>query len=192
MDPTKNLFMRQNVGAPPPEQGPMGLFLPNRKLITPGYLPSRWERLKIRGWIQFFLPIPSDFPGMIQLDGGEAQEFSAQTPSYFALIGFNAFWNQPEGATIDLYEMDTEQSLVSTSGPSLHIENLGGLGRHPSFLKEFFFMDPGDSLLATVSNQSGNPGRGQIVAVGFAPMIHQVQPAPTGPPTGVPFFELVK
>lgn len=168
----------------------MGLFLPYRKLLSPGYLPSRWERLKIRGWVQYLMPIPSDFPGMIQLGAQEADQFSAQCPSYFALIGFNAFWSQPEGATIDLYEMDTEQSLTSTNGPSLLIDNLGGTAKHPLFLKEFFFMDPGDSLLATVTNLSLNAGQGQIVAVGYAPVTQNVDDAPEGPPTGVPFFRL--
>ncbi len=192
MNPAKNLFTRQNYGAPPPDHGPLGLFLPYRKLISGAYLPSRWQRMKIRGWIQYMMPIPSDFPGMIQLDGQDAEEYSAQTPSYFALAAFNIFWNQPEGATIDLYEMDTETSLISTAGPSLLLENLGGTAKHPTFLKELFFMDPGDSLLATVTNLSLNPGQGQIVAVGFAPVTHVVENPPQGPPIGTPFFELSK
>lgn len=190
MHPSQDPFTRQNYGAPAPEHGPMGLFLPYRKLLSPGYLPSRWQRMKVDRWIPYWLPIPSDFPGMIQLGGQEADEFSGQTPSYLAIIGFNAFWNQPEGATVTLYEMDTEQSLVSTTGADLQLECLGGTAKHPLFLKEFFFMDPGDSILATVTNQSANPGQGQVVAVGFAPLVQKIENQPEGPPIGVPFFEL--
>ena len=53
---------------------------------------------------------------------------------------------------------------------------------------EFFFMDPGANLLATITNQSPNAVQGQVVAFGFGPVTSVVTPLPTGPPAGQPFF----
>ena len=183
-----NPFTKKNLGGPKPEHGRMGLFLPSRKLLTPQYLPSRWERLKAKGWCSYWLPIPSDFPGMCQLGPQETEQFTASCPAYFALAGFHSFSNQPEGCTIDVYETNTQQSLTRTAGPSLLLSNLGGNAQHPLFLEEFFFMDPGDNLLATITNQSPNAVQGQVVAFGFGPVTSVVTPLPTGPPAGQPFF----
>ena len=190
MDPATNIWTRDNYGAPPAEQGPMGLFLPRRKLISSAWLPTRWERAKIKGWSPYRLTIPSAFPGMWQLDGGASQEFSAACPVYFALAGFSAYWSQPEAVTIELYDVNTETALINPAGPALDIRNFGGDGKHPFWLKEFMFLDPGDVLLATIANQSDNAQQGQIVADGYQPQFAGVLPEPKAPnpAPGVPFF----
>jgi hypothetical protein len=167
----------------------MGLFLPRRKLISAAYLPSRWERAKIKGWSPYRLTIPSGFPGMWLLDGGDTAQFSGACPVYFALAGFSVFHSQPEGGTVEIYDVNTEMALINPAGPALSLDNLGGDGRHPFWLKEFLFLDPGDVLLATVTNSSPNTQQGQIVADGYQPQFAGVLPEPKPQVAlGVPFF----
>jgi hypothetical protein len=191
MDQQTNVWTKGNFGAPPAEQGPLGLFLPTRKLISAAWLPSRWERAKIKGWTPYRLTIPSLFPGLWYLDGGESAQFSGACPVYFALAGFSQYHSQPEGATVELYDVNTEMALVNPAGPALNIKNFGGDGKHPFWLKEFLFLDPGDVLLAQISNQSASAQQGQIVADGYQPQFAGVmkpQPKAAAPQPGVPFF----
>lgn len=190
MNQRTNIWTRDNYGAPPARQGPLGLFLPYRKLISAAWLPTRWEREKIKGWRFYMMSIPTGFPGMFMLDPQATQQYTATTPVYFALCGFVAFANQPEGVTVELYDNDTQQPLIDPFGPPLNHNLLGGSGRRPFFMKEFFFMDPGDTLTATIANPSVNPQQGQIVAVGFEPMRLGVETKPNlrGLQPGVPFF----
>ena len=189
MNPATNIWTRENYGAPPAAQGPQGLYLPRRGLISAAWLPSRWERAKIRGWSPYRLTIPSAFPGMWSLDPGESQEFSGACPVYFALAGFSQFHSQPEGGTIELYDVNTETALINPFGPALSLDNLGGDGRHPFWLKRFLFLDPGDVLQAVIASASVNPQQGQIVCDGYQPQFAGVLPEPK-PQTGigVPFF----
>jgi hypothetical protein len=190
--PALNPILRENWGAPRAtnSKGLFEVWLPWRKLLTPNYLPSRWERLKIKGWVQNLMPIPSDPPGMFFLEGNDSQEYAGQTVSYFALAGFLAVSNQPEGISLSsLYDMDQEQSLISTSGPALWMSNLAGDAKHPFWLKKLHFMDPGDTILATLTNLSANVQQGQLVAVGFAPVTQVVlPPGPKPLPPGTPFY----
>lgn len=188
MDQATNIWTRENFGAPPAAQGPMGLFLPQRGLISSAWLPTRWERAKITGWAPYRLTIPSAFPGMWQLDGGASAEFSAPCPVYFALAGFSQYHSQPEGGTIEIYDVNTEMALINPAGPALNLDNLGGDGKHPFWLKEFFFLDPGDVLLAEIANNSVNAQQGQVVADGYQPQFAGVLPTPKPSPRPVPFF----
>lgn len=190
MNPATNPFTKQNYGAPPAEHGPMGLFLPQRKLISSCYLPSRWERAKIKGWSPYRLTIPSAFPGLWSLAGNDTQEFAGACPVYFVLTGFSQFHSQPEGATVELYDVNTEMALINPGGPALNIDLLGGDGKRPFWLKTFLFLDPGDVLLAQIANQSANAQQGQLVADGYQPQFAGVLPTPRnlGPKPGVPFF----
>jgi hypothetical protein len=168
----------------------MGLFLPYRKLISAAYLPTRWERDKIKDWVIYCLTVPDAFPGMITLAGQATQQVTATVPVYFALCGFVTFASQPEGWTAELFHNDTQQALINPFGPPLNQNLLGGSGRRPFFLKEFFFMDPGDTLTATVANQSENPQLCQLVGIGFQPLQLGVEMKvkPEGPTPGRPFF----
>ena len=191
MDPATNIWTRDNYGAPPAEQGSLGLFLPKRKLISSAWLPTRWERAKIKGWTPYRLTIPSAFPGLWYLDGDETAEFSGACPVYFALAGFSAYGSQPEGTSIDLYDVNTETALINPAGPALALQNFGGDGKHPFWLKEFLFLDPGDVLLAQISNQSAIAQQGQLVADGYQPQFAGVLPEakPQVPAPGTPFFK---
>jgi hypothetical protein len=188
MDPATNIWTRDNYGAPPAEQGPLGLFLPQRKLISSAWLPTRWERAKIKGWSPYRLTIPSAFPGMWNLDVGASAEFSAAVPVYFAIAGFSEYHSQPEAATVELYDVNTQMALINPGGPALDIRNFGGSGKHPFWLKEFLFLDPGDVLLAQIANQSDLAQQGQIVADGYQPQFAGVMPDPPKVAAGVPFF----
>lgn len=179
MNPATNIWTRANYGAPPAEQGPLGLFLPQRKLISSAWLPTRWERAKIKGWAPFRLTIPAAFPGLWYLAGGATDEFSAPCPVYFALAGFSVYFSQPEGGTIEIYDVNTEMALINPAGPALNLNNLGGTGKNPFWLKEFLFLDPGDVLLAQIANNSDNAQQGQVVADGYQPMWAGVLPEPT-------------
>ena len=173
-DPANNPFTRGNYGAPPSEHGKLGLYLPQRGLITQPYLPSRWERFKLRGWSPFHLAIPSPFAGnatgLWQLDAEDTEQFSAQCPIYFCAAGFVQWSNQPEGAQIQIFDVNSQQPLISPGGPDLLLANLGGTGKRPFFFKKLLFLDPGDELLATISNLSPNPQIGQVAIIGFQPM----------------------
>jgi len=189
MDPATNLWTRENYGAPPAAQGRMGLFLPQRKLISSAWLPTRWERAKIKGWSPYRLTIPSAFQGMWQLTPGQSEEFSGACPVYFALAGFSQYHSQPEGGTVEIYDVNTEMALINPAGPALSLDLLGGDGKHPFWLKEFLFLDPGDVLLATISSASVNNQQGQIVADGYQPQFAGVLPAVRkNPAIGVPFY----
>lgn len=199
MNLQSNPFTAMNAGAPPPRH-PMGLFLPRRKLISSIYLPDRWQRLKIKNWWPYSQTIPGEFPGIFTLTSQETNDFSAGVPTYFCLTGFSVFLypypganiNQTPQITIELYHPETNQALINPNSPPMLVNLLGGNGKNPFFFKEFFFMDPGDTLLARLSNLGTLTQQGQIVANGFYPVLFGVkqQPAASGPPPGVPFFEL--
>ena len=74
---------------------------------------------------------------------------------------------------------------------ALDMNNLGGDGKNPFWLKEFMFFDPGDVLLALITNKSVNPQQGQLVADGYQPQFVGVLPTPKPAPSqvGIPFFE---
>jgi hypothetical protein len=190
MDPATNIFTRDNFGAPPAAQGKLGLFLPTHKLISSAWLPTRWERAKIKGWSQYRLTIPSAFPGMFQLAAGDTEEYSAACPVYFALVGFSQYCNQPSGVTVEIYDVNTETALINPAGPALNLSNLGGTGKAPFWLKEFLFLDPGDVLQASIANGNTSPVQGQIVADGYQPQFAGILPArKRNPLIGVPFFQ---
>lgn len=173
--PLSNPWTRENIGAPAAPQGGLGLFLPQRKLITPSWIPNRWERFKIRGWAPYHLTIPSEQipgynPGLWALTGFDVQQFAAQCPVFYAIGGFLTWSNQREGATISIYDVNAQQALTNPSGPDLLTANMGGTGKHPFFLKKFLFLDPGDEILATISNLSPNPQIGQVAMIGFQPL----------------------
>jgi hypothetical protein len=170
MDPATNPFTRQNYGAPPAAQGWLGLFLPGRKQLSGIYLPSRWERAKIRGWAPYRLTIPSIGNGLWQLDAQDTQQFSATCPVYFCLTGFSTWSSQAAGAQITLYDVNAAQWLIHPGGPDLLTSLLGGSGKRPFWLKEFLFLDPGDTLLADITNLSATPQIGQVVADGYMPL----------------------
>ena len=58
-------------------------------------------------------------------------------------------------------------------------KNLGGTGKQPTFLKQIYFMDPGNSLLLDVCNLADQRNQGQIVLHGYQPLFPGViaQPA---------------
>ncbi len=170
-DPATNPFTRENWGAPPAAQGGMGLYLPQRGVTTALYIPSRWERFKILGWAPFDLAIPSTNNGLWQLVGNDAQQFSSPTPVYFCAVGFKQWSNQPEGAQLSLFDENSQQALINPSGPDLLTANFGGTGKRPYFFKKLLFLDPGDELLATITNLSANPQIGQIVVTGLQPIL---------------------
>ena len=174
-NPMSNPWTRESYGAPPAAQGGLGLFLPQRKLITPAWIPNRWERFKIRGWVPYMLAIPSEqIPGfnhgLWALEPYDVQQFAAPCPVYFAVGGFVSWNNQPEGATIAIYDVNAQQSLTNPSGPDPFVSNIGGTGKHPFFLKKFQFMDPGNEIIATITNNSPNNQLGQFAAIGFQPL----------------------
>jgi hypothetical protein len=173
-DPEHNPFTRENYGAPPSEHGKLGLYLAQRGLISSLYIPSRWERFKLKGWVPFHLAIPAPVAGnqtgLWQLDGNDTEQFSAPCPIYYAIAGFVQWSNQPEGAQIQLFDVNSQQPFVSPGGPDLLLANFGGTGKRPFFFKELLFLDPGDELLATITNLSPNPQIGQVAAIGFQPM----------------------
>ena len=181
MNPATNIFTREGYGAPAGRHGSLGLWLNTRKLWTQPYVPNRWERMKIRGWRPYYLPIPSQFPGIWQLDGNDTQEFIGTAPVYFACVGIGVFSLQPEGANVKLYSDQAEQAFIYPNGPDLHIDNLGGTGKNPFFLKEPYFMDPGDSILCDLTNLSDNPNQGQIVLYGFSPRFPGLVPTQPKP-----------
>ncbi len=169
-NPATNVFTRQNFGAPPSAQGKLGLFLPRRKLLSGIYLPSRWERAKIRGWVPYMLSIPSIGNGLWSLAAQDTQQFSATCPVYFAVTGFLTWSNLSAGAQITLYDVNAQHALINPSGPDLLATLLGGNAKNPFWLKEFFFLDPGDTLLADITNLSMSAQIGQVVAFGNMPL----------------------
>jgi hypothetical protein len=69
-----------------------------------------------------------------------------------------------------LFDVNSQQPLVSPGGPDLLLSNFGGTGKRPFFFKKLLFLDPGDELLATITNLSNNPQIGQLALIGFQPM----------------------
>jgi hypothetical protein len=174
MDQQTSVFTRENFGAPP---GGQGMFLPQRKILTGIYLPSRWERMKIERWSPFKLTIPSNGiganGGLWTLAAGETQQFSASCPVYFAINGFSVWFNQKEGAQVSIYEELCDQALVNPFGTPLSMSLLGGTAKKHFWLKEFLFLDPGDTLFADITNLSPNPQVGQVVVEGSMPLDYQ-------------------
>jgi hypothetical protein len=127
---------------------------------------------------------------MWQLDGGASAEFSASVPVYFAITGFSQYHSQPESASVELYDVNTEMALINPGGPALDMRLFGGDGKSPFWLKEFLFLDPGDVLLARITNQSSIAQQGQIVADGYQPQFVGIlpEPKPMNPAPGVPFY----
>jgi hypothetical protein len=173
-DPAHNPFTRENYNAPPSEHGKLGLWMAQRGLLSSLYIPSRWERFKLRGWAPFHLAIPApdagNTTGLWQLDANETEQYAAPCPIYYAIAGFVQWSSQPEGAQIQLFNVNAQQPLVSPGGPDLLLENLAGTGKRPFFFKKLLFLDPGDEILATITNLSPNPQVGQVAAIGFQPM----------------------
>jgi hypothetical protein len=87
------------------------------------------------------------------------------------MVGFKQWSNQPEGAQLSLFDENSQQALVNPSGPDLLTPNFGGTGKRPYFFKKLLFLDPGDELLATITNLSANPQIGQIVVTGLQPIL---------------------
>lgn len=184
--PATNPFTRENFGAPPSEHGALGLFLPQRGMLSAQYLPSRWERFKLRGWSPFHMAIPSPVGsinnGLWQLNANDTQQFSGVCPVYYCIAGFVGFSFEPEGAQVQVFDVNSQQPLVSPGGPDLLLSNLAGTGKRPFLLKKLLFLDPGDELLATITNLSPYANVGQLAAVGFQPMFES--------DLGTPFYKL--
>ena len=91
---------------------------------------------------------------------------------------------------MEVYDVNAETAIVNPAGPALSLSNFGGNGKHPFWLKEFLFLDPGDVLLAQIANQSDNAQQGQLVADGFQPQFAGILPTPKPqlPALGTPFF----
>ena len=96
-------------------------------------------------WAPYLLTIPSQEipgynPGLWALAPFDVQQFAAQCPVFYAIGGFVCWNNQPEGATISIYDVNAQQSLTNPSGPDLLPQTLAGLGsthfssRNSSFL----------------------------------------------------------
>lgn len=188
MEPSTNVFTKENFGAPPPAHGKLGLYIPRRGLLSSAYLPSRWQRKKIEGWRLYMLSIPATFPGMFSLAAQDTEQFTANVPVYFALGGFVGTTNNSAGVQVQLFYQEQQQALVNPFGPDLQLSNLAGDGQNTTWLKEFMFMDPGDTLVATIANLAPVSQQGQFVAVGFQPMYLGLEVSQEFPRPGVPFF----
>jgi len=170
MDPRTNLWTRQNCGAPPGRHGSLGLWMGARKLITSAFVPDRWQRRGVLGWRPYWLSIPSQRPGYWQVGPQDTLEFEAVCPVNLVVAGIMQFCNQPEGALVELYDVENDQALINPGGPSLRLANLGGDAKHPFFLKRLHPMNAGNSILVDIANLSTRTNTGQIVVYGFTPL----------------------
>lgn len=169
MNPSTNVWTRPSYGAPPSNHGRFGLWLSQRKLITSAYVPNRWQRLGIRGWRPYWMPIPSDQP-YFQLLAQQTLEYEAVCPVFFVMFGALAFCNQPEGALVELYDTENDQALINPNGPALRLANAGGDAKNPFFFKRPLPMDAGSAILADITNLSLNTNYGQIALYGYQPL----------------------
>ena len=170
MDPRTNVWTRQSFGAPPGRHGQLGLWLNARKQITSAFVPDRWQRRGILGWRSYWLSIPSTPPGYWQVGGQDTLEFEAVCPVNLVMAGVMQTCNQPEGALVELYDVENDQALINPSGPKLRLANLGGDARNPFFLKRMHPMNAGNSILVDITNLSAVTNTGQIVLYGFTPL----------------------
>jgi len=171
MDPQTNPWTRQSYGAPPGRHGSMGLWLSARKQITSAYVPDRWQRRGLLGWMSYWLSIPSVRPGIWQVGPEDTLEFEAVCPVNFAVAGIMQHCNQPEGALVELYDVENDQAFINPGGPALRLANLGGDAKHPFFLKRLHPMNAGNSILVDITNLSEtSTNTGQIVLFGYQPV----------------------
>ena len=166
-NPLNNPYMKENYGVP---LAKYPIWLATRGMQTSAFVPSRRERALLREWVPYWLPIPSSGNGRWSLSPNDTLEFQAVCPVLFAVTAILVSSQQPEGALVNsLYDDKREQSLINPSGPALNLFNLGGTGPKAFYLKRIYFIEPGTSLLADLTNLSDLANSGQIVLQGFQP-----------------------
>ncbi|MGA8224008.1 MAG: hypothetical protein WB780_20330 [Candidatus Acidiferrales bacterium] len=169
MNPATNPYTKPNLGAPPSRHGALGAWLNSHKLTSSAYEPTRFDREKIKNWQLYFATIPSVAPGLFSLAANDTLEFEALLPFEFAWESVLVYSNQPQSVRLTLYDAKRQQAFIDPGGPELNLPNLGGDGKRRLFLKELYFFDVGSSVLANITNLSGQTQSGQIVLVGYTP-----------------------